>query len=148
SRCESVQLFLDRAQALRPDFQVTPGNAADVAALCARLEGIPLALELAAAQVHLLTPAQILVRLEGRFDFLVSRTRDVTARHRSLRAAIDWSFRLLTPELQRFFAPLCLFRGWTLEAAAAICEDPSASEQLEKLQKHSLVVVEDWGREM
>src|ERR1043166_8243546 len=67
---------------------------------------------------------------------------------RSLRAAIDWSVRLLSPELQQFFGPLCVFRGWTLEAAAAVCEESSASEQLEKLQKHSLIAVEDRGGEM
>src|SRR5207253_961907 len=82
----SVQLFVDRAQAVRPDFQVTNANASAVAELCNRLEGIPLALELAAARSQVLTPAQILTHLEHRLDLLVSRRRDAAARQRSLRA--------------------------------------------------------------
>jgi predicted ATPase len=121
--CESVHLFVDRAQGVRPDFQVTSANAAAIAQLCARLEGIPLAFELAASRAQMLTPAQILAHLERRFDFLISRRRDASARHRTLRAAIDWSYQLLAPELQRFFARLSLFRGgWDLEAAASIAD--------------------------
>src|SRR5207248_2230302 len=113
---ESVQLFVDRAQAVKPDFQVTPANAAALAELCDRLEGIPLAVELAAARAQLLTPAQMLDQLSRRFDFLVSRRRDVPERHRTLRGALDWSYQLLYPELQRFFARLSVLRGgWTLE---------------------------------
>ncbi len=100
----SVRLFVDRAQAARPDFQITRDNAATVAALCERLEGIPLAIELAAAWVGTLTVAQILARLEHRFDLLTSRRKDLSPRHRTLRAAIEWSYRLLPAELQRFFA--------------------------------------------
>jgi DNA-binding SARP family transcriptional activator/class 3 adenylate cyclase len=100
----SVQLFADRARAARPDFAVTPGNVAAVAALCVRLEGIPLALELAAARASLLTPAQTLAQLGASLDVLVSRRRDIAPRHRTLRAAILWSFEQLSPELQRFFA--------------------------------------------
>jgi predicted ATPase len=121
-RCESVRLLVDRAQAARPDFQVTARNVSAVAALCDGLEGIPLALELAAARAQVLTPAQMVAQLEQRFDFLVSRRRDVAARHRTLRAAMEWSYQLLPLELQRFFARLSVFRGgWTLEAAAAVC---------------------------
>src|SRR5439155_25047183 len=87
---ESAQLFVDRAQVARPDFQLTPGNAAAVAELCVRLEGIPLAIELAAARAQVLTPAQMAKQLEHRFAFLVSRRRDVDERHRTLWAAIDW----------------------------------------------------------
>ncbi len=94
--CESVQLFLDRARAVRPEFGITPGNAAAVAALCHFLEGIPLAIELAATRAHVLTPEQMLAQLapepgrhgSRRLDFLVSRERDVEARHRTLRAAL------------------------------------------------------------
>jgi predicted ATPase/DNA-binding SARP family transcriptional activator len=118
----SVQLFVDRAQAVKPDFQITPHNAADVAALCQRLDGIPLAIELAASRVLALPPAQMLARLRDRFDFLVSRRRDLPERHRTMRAAIDWSYQLLSPELQRFFAQLSVFRGGcTLEAAEQVC---------------------------
>jgi predicted ATPase/DNA-binding SARP family transcriptional activator len=120
--CESVMLFVDRAQAVRPDFQVTRANAGTVAALCRRLEGIPLALELAAARAGVMTPAQMLARLDQRFELLVSRHRDVAPRHRSLRAALEWSDQLLSSELRRFFRQLSVFRGgWTLEAAEAVC---------------------------
>lgn len=151
---ESVQLFVDRAQAVRPDFQVTSGNAAAVAGLCDSLEGIPLAIELAAARAQVLTPAQMLAQLQNRFEFLVNRKRDAAARHRTLRAAVDWSFRLLAPELQRFFCRLSVFRGgWTAAAAEAICtgEDPHgelqfrglALDHLAQLVECSLVLVED-----
>jgi predicted ATPase/DNA-binding SARP family transcriptional activator len=117
----SVQLFVDRAQAVRPDFQITPGNAATVAELCRRLEGLPLALELAAARAPILTPVELLAQLSRPLEVLVSRQRDAPPRHRSLRATLQWSYDHLSPELQRFFAGLSLFRGgWTLEAAAAV----------------------------
>lgn len=91
---------------------------ADAAALCQRLDGIPLAIELAASRILALPPAQMLARLRDRDDFLVSRRRDLPERHRTMRAAIDWSYQLLSPELQRFFARLSVFRGGcTLEAA-------------------------------
>jgi predicted ATPase len=140
----SVQLFIDRAQSAQPDFQVTNANAAAVAALCQRLEGIPLALELAAARIRTLPPAQILAHLEHRLDFLTSQRRDATPRHRTLRAAIGWSYQLLPPELQHFFARLSVFRGgWTLEAAAAICEEPLALDYLTQLQECSLVLADE-----
>jgi predicted ATPase/DNA-binding SARP family transcriptional activator len=143
----SVRLFVDRAQAARPDFQVTPGNAAAVAALCHRLEGLPLALELAAARARMLTPAQMLSRLDQRFELLTTRLRDASPRQRSLRATLDWSHQLLTPELQRLFARLSVFRGgWTLEAAERICED--SLEALTALQESSLVIAQASGSEM
>jgi predicted ATPase/DNA-binding SARP family transcriptional activator len=153
----SVQLFVDRAQAVRPDFQVTARNAPAVAALCQCLEGIPLAIELAAARVQVLTPSQMLEFLERRFDFLVSRRRDVTERHRTLRAAIDWSDSLLSPELQWFWRRLSVFReGWTLEAAEAISDgkDSGLSAQdstldlLEQLRECSLITAEEAGGAM
>jgi predicted ATPase/DNA-binding SARP family transcriptional activator len=129
SLCESVQLFIDRAQSVRPDFQITPSNATALAELCRRLEGIPLAIELAAARIQVLTPTQMLDQLASRFDFLVSRRRDATSRHRTLRAAIEWGYQLLAPELQRFFARLTVFRGgWTLDAAGAVCEAGGATD--------------------
>jgi predicted ATPase/DNA-binding SARP family transcriptional activator/Tfp pilus assembly protein PilF len=156
----SVRLFVDRAQAARPDFQVTVGNAGAVATLCDRLEGIPLALELAGARASVLSPAQMLTRLDQRFDVLVSRQRGGSSRHRTLRSAIDWSYTLLSPELQRFFARLGVFRGgWTLEAAEMICEEgvPAAADRgeaaragpvldsLSHLQECSLVIAETSG---
>jgi len=146
--CESVQLFVDRAQAARPDFQVTPANARAVADLCNRLEGIPLALELAGARAQVLTPAQMLGQLEHRFEFLVSRKRDVPDRHRTLRAAVDWSYQSLSPELQRLYRRLSVFRGgWTVEAAAAVCEEPNALECLEQLRECSLVLLDEGAEE-
>jgi predicted ATPase/DNA-binding SARP family transcriptional activator len=124
--CPSVQLFVDRAQAVRPDFQLTRRNAAAVAALCRRLEGIPLAIELAAMRAQVVTPAQMLRQLERRFDFLVSRRRDVAPRHRSLRASFEWSYQLLSPASRRLLARLSIFRGgWTLDAAEAVCAESS-----------------------
>lgn len=121
-RFESVRLFVDRAQIARPDFQLTLHNAAAVADLCSGMEGIPLALELAAARAQVMTPAQMVEQLKHRFDFLVTRRRDIEERHRTLNNAIDWSYRLLSPELQRLFARLSVFRGgWTVESAAAVC---------------------------
>ncbi len=144
--CPSVHLFLDRAQAVRPDFQVTDRNAAAVAAVCRRLEGLPLALELAAAWGRTLTPAQMEERLAHRFDLLVSKRKDLSPRHRALRGTIEWSYRMLTPALQLFFAGLSVFRGgWTLEAAQAVCEDSQALEGLEQLRERSLIVAEETG---
>jgi predicted ATPase/DNA-binding SARP family transcriptional activator len=145
-QCPSVRLFVDRAQAVRPDFQVTKGNAAAVSALCRRLEGLPLAVELAAARAGVLTPAQMLDRLDQRFELLVSRGRRTDPRHRSLRAALDWSYQLLSPELRQFFAGVSLFRGgWTLEAAEVVCEERRALEYLAELQAGSLVFVTGTG---
>lgn len=137
----SAQLFADRARASRPDFAVTAHNAPAVAALCDRLEGIPLALELAAGWARTLTPAQMLTQLDRRFDFLVSRRRDASDRHRTLRAAIDWSYQRLPAHLQRFFARLSVFRGGcTVEAAREVCAAPDALECLTRLAECSLVV--------
>lgn len=140
---ESVQLFVERAQAVRQDFQLTDANATDVAALCDRLEGLPLAIELAAARVAVLTPAQMLAQLERRLDFLRSRRRDIVERHRTLRAVIDSSYLRLPGPLQRFFSRLSVFRGgWSLEAAEEVCEEPEALEYLEALREVSLVLAE------
>ncbi|HLV81487.1 MAG TPA: BTAD domain-containing putative transcriptional regulator, partial [Chthonomonadaceae bacterium] len=139
----SVQLFVERAQAVRPDFQLTDANATAVAAICDRLEGIPLAIELAAARVAVLTPAQILAHLEHRLDFLMSRRHGIADRHRTLRAAIEGSYRLLPSPLQSLFSRLSVFRGgWTLEAAQEVCEEPEALDPLEQLREASLVVAE------
>src|SRR4029079_19281845 len=119
-----------RAQASRPDFQITRANAQAVAELCARLEGIPLAIELAAARAQVLTPAQMLTQITSGSGLPADRRRGVSARHRTLQAAIDWSYHLLSPQLQRFFARLSVFRGgWTLEAAQAIFKEaPQTTE--------------------
>jgi predicted ATPase/DNA-binding SARP family transcriptional activator len=140
---ESVQLFIDRAQVVRPDFQVTPANASAVAELCDRLEGIPLAIELAAARAQVLTPQQMVSQLAHRYDFLVSRKRDVPERQRTLRGAVDWSYRLLSPDLQRLFARVSVFRGgWTLDAAEQVCEEPLALDMLAQLRECSLILTD------
>jgi predicted ATPase/DNA-binding SARP family transcriptional activator len=145
----SVQLFVDRARAVRPGFQIGENNAAAVAALCDRLEGLPLALELAATWVRSLTPAQILERLSQRFELLVWHRRDVAARHQSLRAAIEWSYQLLSADQRCFFAQLSVFRGgWTLAAAEEVTEEPRALAYLHQLQQCSLVVGEETGEAM
>jgi predicted ATPase/DNA-binding SARP family transcriptional activator len=139
----SVALFVDRAQARRPDFQLTAANAATISELCRRLEGIPLALELAAGCAHELGPAQLLARLGDRIDAFVARERDVAPQHRTLRASIDASYRSLTAPLQRFFARLSVFRGgFTVDAAAAVCElaPDVAREQAAALREHSLLM--------
>ena len=148
AQAAGVQLFVDRAQATRPDFQLTRGNAAAVAALCRSLEGIPLAIELVAARAMALTPAQMNARLVQRFELLTSRREDKENRHRSLWAALAWSYDLIPPPLRRFFAGLSVFRGGcTAEAAQAVCEEPSALECLTQLRERSLVIVEHEGAE-
>jgi predicted ATPase len=145
--CESVQLFVDRAQAVRPGFQVTEENAPHIAAVCRRLEGLPLALELAAARMRMLTPVQLDTRLDQSFDVLVSSDRDTPARHRSLRAVMDMSFALLSPELQQCFAALSVFRGgWTLDAAETTVS--AALDTMTELQENSLIRAEDTNGEM
>ncbi len=149
-RVDSVCLFVDRARAVRPDFAVTPGNADAVADLCRRLEGLPLALELCAAWAQTLTPAQMLSQLTHRFDLLVSRRADIAPRHRSLRAALEYSYLLLPPSLQEFFIQVSVFRGgWTLEAAEAVClggtpggQALAALTSLTELRERSLLIVE------
>ena len=145
----SMQLFLDRAKQVSPQFALTRGNQATVAALCRRLEGIPLALELAAGWAGSLTPAQMLPRLSQRFQLLVSRRADMDARHRSLRATLEWSYSRLEPELQRCFAQLGVFRGgWTLDSAEAVCEEQRALDILSQLAQHSLLIAETQGEEI
>ncbi|BDI31656.1 hypothetical protein CCAX7_37070 [Capsulimonas corticalis] len=145
----SMQLFLDRARQVSPQFTLTRTNQATVAALCRRLEGIPLALELAAGWAGALTPAQMLPRLSQRFNLLVSRRTDMDARHRSLRATLEWSYDRLAPELQHCFAQLGVFRGgWTLEASEAVCEEPQAFDILSQLTQHSLLITETHGEDI
>jgi predicted ATPase/DNA-binding SARP family transcriptional activator len=136
----SVQLFTDRAQLVRPDFQITARNAAAIGRLCDRLEGLPLALELAASWAAVLSPTQMLEQMEDRFAFLVSRNRGRPPRHKTLHAAIDSSVRLLNPETRPLFARLAIFRGgWTSEAAQHVCVVPETLPHLALLQEHSLV---------
>jgi predicted ATPase/class 3 adenylate cyclase len=121
SRYEAVALFIERAQAARPDFAVTNQNAPAVAEISVRLDGLPLAIELAAARVRLLTPQAILARLSNRLGLLTGGPRDVPERQRTLRGAIEWSYDLLDSDEQRLFAALSIFRGGArLEAVEQI----------------------------
>ncbi|MDQ2785891.1 MAG: tetratricopeptide repeat protein [Chloroflexota bacterium] len=119
---ESVALFVQRAAAIAPDFVLTEANAPAIAAICIRLDGLPLAIELAAAQTRLFTPAALLARLTHRLDVLIDGATDLPDRHRTLRDAIAWSYALLSHETQRCFRWSALFvGGWTPERAAALC---------------------------
>src|SRR5215212_4497408 len=120
---EAVQLFTERAAAVDPAFALTDDNTPAVAEICRRLDGIPLAIELAAARVRVLTPKQIAARLEDRFAILTGGARTAIPRHRTLRAAIDWSFALLSEREQTLLARLSIFAGsFSLEAAEAVCD--------------------------
>jgi len=148
---EAVRLFAERAAAVKPDFAVTAGNAAAVAAVVRRLDGVPLAVELAAARVPALTPAELARRLERSFAVLAAGPRGAVAHHQTLRATIDWSFQLLAEPEQRLLARLAVFAGGcTLEAAEAVCSgegiDPDAVfDLLAALVTRSLIVAGEHG---
>lgn len=120
--CESLVLFLERAQAVKPDFQITADNAMDVARICVRLDGLPLAIELAAARIKLLPPNALLARLDSRLKTLTGGPRDFPERQRTLRHTLDWSFKLLNEEERMLFSRLAVFRGGRNRASVeAIC---------------------------
>jgi len=122
SQYEAVALFISRAQAVKPDFQVTNANAPAVAEICVRLDGLPLAIELAAARIKLLPPQALLARLERRLAVLTSGARDVPVRQQTLRNTIEWSYHLLDAAEQRLFRRLSVFvGGCQLSAVEAVC---------------------------
>src|SRR5690606_1171749 len=122
---DAVHLFVTRARAVAADFELTEQNRHAVIEICHRLEGVPLAIELAAARVKYLAPAALLRRLDKRLDVLTGGAQDLPDRQRTLRATCDWSFALLTPEEQRVFARLSMFvGGFTLEAAESVSAEP------------------------
>jgi predicted ATPase len=123
--CESVRLFAERARLVKADFEIDPTNQADVVAVCRRLDGVALAIELAAARVQAMTPSEVLGRLDRRFRLLSGGGRVAMERQRTLRAAIDWSYDLLTEAERRLLDRLAVFAGgFTLEAAEAVCSGP------------------------
>lgn len=142
----AVRLFVDRATAVRPDFRLDEAGTAEVAAICRELDGMPLAIELAAARVKALPPGQILSRLRDRFALLTGGPRTSEARHRTLRAVLDWSHDLLSEPERRLLRRLAVFHGgWTLAAAEEVCAfaDIDAGDVVEllfRLVDRSLVV--------
>jgi predicted ATPase/class 3 adenylate cyclase/DNA-binding CsgD family transcriptional regulator len=146
---ESVQLFAERASMYRQGFALDPANAATVAAVCVRLDGIPLALELAAARLGSLSVSEISSRLDQRFRLLTGGSRTALPRHQTLRALIDWSYDLLNPEEQIVLGRLSVFAGgWTLEAAEAVTSAGDSGQwqvldHLASLVDKSLVLAEE-----
>ncbi len=134
ARSPAVALFVDRARAADPGFRLTQDNARAVAEICARLDGLPLAIELAAARARLLSPQAMLERLASRLTLLAARTRDLPARQSTLRATIDWSFNLLAASERELFARLSVFvGGFTLAGAQAVASLADGDEALEGL---------------
>jgi predicted ATPase/DNA-binding CsgD family transcriptional regulator len=120
--CESTVLFMQQARAVRSDFEVSAENALDIAKICVRLEGLPLAIELAAARIKLLTPRALLARLMSRLETLTGGAHDLPARQQTLRNTIAWSYNLLHEGEKTLFARLAVFAGgWSLEAAEIVC---------------------------
>jgi predicted ATPase/class 3 adenylate cyclase len=137
---DAVALFIRRARAVVPTFEVTNDNAPAVAEICARLDGLPLAIELAAARLKLFTPQALLERLSHRLTVLRGGARDLPARQQTLRGAIAWSYDMLEPDEQRLFGRLSVFVGrWTLEAAEEVTGDPDAIDGVASLVDKSLV---------
>jgi predicted ATPase/class 3 adenylate cyclase len=148
---EAVRLFVDRARAVQPSFQITDTNSRSVVDICYRLDGIPLALELAAARVRALSVDEIAARLNDRFRLLTSGDRTALPRQQTLRASIDWSYDLLTNDERALLRRLAVFAGdWTLEAAEAVAPGGEVLvadivDLLSQLVEKSLVVLEPQG---
>jgi predicted ATPase len=138
-----VALFIERAVAAKRTFAITDENAPAVAQICQRLDGLPLAIELAAARVRVLSPQRMLAQLSNRLDFLIGGARDLPARQKTLRSAIDWSHDLLANTEQKLFRRLAVFvGGCTLDAIESVCNpgnDLCVLETLESLVDKSLV---------
>lgn len=141
----SVALFTNRAKKVNIDFELTTENASDVVKICRRMDGIPLALELAAARIHILPPKILLERLERALDILTSGAKDLPERHQTLRATIDWSYTLLNESEQRLFSRMAVFSdGFTLDGLESVCYDNKDTaflmlDELESLIDNGLV---------
>lgn len=141
---ESTQLFVDRARAANSKFSLTDSNASAIAQICHRLDGIPLAIELAAARTKLLSAEQIAARLDDLFRLLVGGSRTALPRQQTLRALIDWSYDLLSDEEKKLLQFSSVFvGGWTLEALEFVADESNTLELLEQLVNKSLVVTEE-----
>ncbi len=147
----AIELFTDRARSADKRFALTDENSNDVAEICRRLDGIPLAIELAAARVKILTPKQLAQRLHERFRVLTGGDRSALPRHQTMRALIDWSYDLLAQREQEIFRKVSIFvNGFTMEQAAALCEDAEIDslhvlDALTSLVDKSLLLAEPWG---
>ena len=153
---EATRLFIARAASALSTFSATNDNASSIAQICRRLDGIPLAIELAAAKVRVLSVDQLAKRLDDRFRLLTGGSRTALERHQTLRAAIDWGYNLLQPAEQIVFRRLSVFvDGWTLEAAESVCETETISSVarsdvlplLEQLINKSFVIKEESGND-
>jgi len=147
----AVALFVERARAVAPDFDLSRTNASAVAAIARRLDGLPLAIELAAARVRLLTPTTLLARLDPVLPLLSHGARDLPERQRTMHSAIQWSYELLSPPQQAVFRRLAVFRGgWTLEGAESVATGDGVLRDdvldlLSDLNEQSLIAVEPGG---
>jgi predicted ATPase/class 3 adenylate cyclase len=142
--CEATRLFIERATKAEPRFQLSEHNAASIIQICRRLDGIPLAIELAAARVKIFTPEQIAERLDDRFKLLTGGSRTALPRQQTLRALIDWSYQSLNETEQRALRQLAAFSGgWTFEGAESVVGEADAMDSLLGLVNKSLVNVEE-----
>ncbi len=150
---DAIQLFSERAAMVKPEFALTEQNASSVVQLCTQLDGIPLAIELSAARMKVLTVEQIAERLVDRFNLLTGGSRTALPRHRTLRATLDWSYNLLSDQERILFQRLSVFAGgWTIEAAEVVCTDgeirkAEVLDLLSQLVDKSLVIVQGHGSE-
>ncbi|MDQ3022012.1 MAG: hypothetical protein M3R36_15790 [Bacteroidota bacterium] len=126
---EAVRLFIDRARSVKSDFEVNNNNAHSIAQLCSQLDGIPLAIELAAARINVLNVEKILDNINNRFKILTGGSRTAQPRQKTLRAMIDWSYDLLSEKEKLMLERLSVFSGgWSMEAAEEICSDDGIKE--------------------
>ncbi|HUP21976.1 MAG TPA: BTAD domain-containing putative transcriptional regulator, partial [Thermoanaerobaculia bacterium] len=151
-RYDAVRLFVERARLSRPGFTLTTANASAVVEICRRVDALPLAIELATARLRVLSPTQILARLDDRFQLLTGGGSTTVPRHQTLRGVVDWSYGLLTPPERTLFDRLSIFAGgFTLQAVEQVCREPSEPslkppdvlDILDGLVEKSLVLVEE-----